>query len=123
MVRKHHKNIFDSWGQQWNAMFANGVLTCDWQEETDEMLLMDLISFLFTVAKARRAAQKAAWAGKSKTLLDHLQLGVLRLLEEVLIADAVDYMSSGVANVYDLPIPARVLPGRTMAFVGLLYLF
>ena len=58
-------------------MLEENHLSMDWGEEVP---LLDLIFFAFTVVKFRRRKNKAAWTGKTLATLKQIQIGILGFL-------------------------------------------
>ena len=66
-----HRSIATSWQHMWNGMLEENHLSMDWGEEVP---LLDLIFFAFTVVKFRRRKNKAAWTGKTLATLKQIQI-------------------------------------------------
>lgn len=70
LISSIHQNILASFGTQWNSMAADGTLRTGWPDnDNDEILVVDLMVFVFVVMKARRTQCKRPWTGTSLGVL------------------------------------------------------
>ena len=115
-----HRSIATSWQHMWNGMLEENHLSMDWGEEVP---LLDLIFFAFTVVKFRRRKNKAAWTGKTLATLKQIQIGILGFLHGAMAVSLREHMQEH--NVYDGQVPSRriVQRRRLLGFVHEVLLF
>lgn len=107
LVRLYHASICKSWKLQWDSMVESQCLHSAWSDNDTGVGFVDLIVFIFTVAKERRRQRKDSWASKSQQLLRLFAMSLVIFLESALLDSIVDYMTSN--DCYSCPLPSRRL--------------
>ena len=107
LVRLYHASICKSWKLQWDSMVESQCLHSVWSDNDTGVGFVDLIVFIFTVAKERRRQCKDSWASKSQQLLRLFAMSLVIFLESALLDSIVDYMTSN--DCYSCPLPSRRL--------------
>ena len=103
-----HASVARSWRLQWDSMAP--LLTTEWQSE--QLPLLDVVTFLACAAKSRRKQQKKAWdKQRSGTEFEKLKGIVIVFLRNVLhLFIWGTYMSQ--VDVYNQQVPSRRMSGR-----------
>ena len=103
-----HASVARSWRIQWDSMAP--LLTTEWQSE--QLPLLDVVTFLACAAKSRRKQQKKAWdKQRSGTEFEKLKGIVILFLRNVLhLFIWGTYMSQ--VDVYNQQVPSRRMSGR-----------
>lgn len=109
MANRCHKSASEAWKLQWASMVQSRTLTTEW--ESLQLPLVELVTFAFNVAKARRRAEKHAWAGKASAFLQDVRAGVISLLAAAMLRAVVSHMR--VYDCYNAPVPSRQLPSSS----------
>lgn len=80
VISSKHRNLLQSWGQQWASMSDD--LSSSWSD-TSELPLMDVVMFIILANKRRREQKKKSWKRASSELLDEMKNDIGMALQAV----------------------------------------
>ena len=101
-----HRGMLQSWGQIWNSMFHDGLLTCNWDSN---LPLVDVCLFLAQMVRVRRTGRQKRLGAVS---ID-LQVSLQDLMVHFIAGTLVQYLATvhipqvSPANVFTASAPAR----------------